>query len=171
MSLASTNNTLRDQVQQLLQSSQCIFSLTDKTRDVEIFGIYKNIIAILCGVMDELQMGKNITSEFLTKCLEFIIQFYNLDYKSLLQPAGIGDLFLSCASPKSRNFTYGCQLVRDCNYTPTKLVEGLKSLHNLQQYRPNPLLLKLTTILQSLEKNNHKSCKENILSIIHPFQN
>ena len=75
VSLASKNEILQKKVQKLLQSSHCILSITKKTRDVEILGIYKNIIAIFCGIIHELELGKNISSAFMTKCLEYIIHF------------------------------------------------------------------------------------------------
>lgn len=174
VSLASTNENLLRTVEKLLQSSQCILSRTDKIRDVEIFGIYKNIIAIFCGIIEELKLGKNISAAFITKCLEYIIQFYELDRASLLQPAGIGDLFLSCASPKSRNFSYGSQLVLHSNYKSPKLVEGLNSLKNLHHKKPNSLLYELHDVLLLLQNNNHNDATIIIHSIISDgvfFQN
>jgi glycerol-3-phosphate dehydrogenase (NAD(P)+) len=166
VSVASTNENLQRTVENMLQSSQCILSRTNKTTDVEIFGIYKNIIAIFCGILEELKLGKNISAAFITKCLEYIIQFYELDKASLLQPAGIGDLFLSCASPKSRNFSYGSNIVSNSNYQSPKLVEGLNSLKNLYHKKPNSLLYELHDILLLLQQKKHQEATVIIYSII-----
>ena len=166
VSVASTNENLQRTVENMLQSSQCILSRTNKTTDVEIFGIYKNIIAIFCGIIEELKLGKNISAAFITKCLEYIIQFYELDKASLLQPAGIGDLFLSCASPKSRNFSYGSNIVSNSNYQSPKLVEGLNSLKNLYHKKPNSLLYELHDILLLLQQEKHQEATVIIYSII-----
>lgn len=170
VTLASSTPFLQKKVQQLLQSPYCILSLTQKTKEVEIFGIYKNIIAVSCGIVEELQLGKNISSAFLTRCLEFIISFYNLDKYSLLEPAGIGDLFLSCGSSKSRNFSYGCSIVRDSKFKSSKLVEGLNSLLKLKEQKPNSLLSKIHSILLLLQEKNHEEAKERIHFIVrHGF--
>lgn len=166
VSLASTNENLQRTVEKLLQSSHCILSTTNKTKDVEIMGIYKNIIALFCGIIEELQLGKNISSAFITRCLEYIVQFYQLEQSSILEPAGIGDLFLSCASPKSRNFSYGTNLVRDKNYKTLKLVEGYNSLKNLKQRKTNVLIEELNDILLLLQNKNHKDATIIIHSII-----
>lgn len=166
LSLASTNKNLEKKVLELLESPYCILSFTNKIKDIEIFGIYKNIIAIFCGIIEELELGKNISSAFITKCLEYIINFYNLNYNSLLEPAGIGDLFLSCSSKKSRNFSYGSNLVKDNNYKSLKLVEGLNSLKNLKEKKINSLLSKLDNILLLLEKKKYIDTKTTIYSII-----
>jgi glycerol-3-phosphate dehydrogenase (NAD(P)+) len=174
VSVASKNEILQKKVQNLLQSSQCILSLTDKTKDVEILGIYKNIIAVFCGIVRGLELGKNISSAFMTKCLEYIIRFYELDKGSLLEPAGIGDLFLSCASSKSRNFSYGSKIVLYSNYQSAKLVEGLKSLKNLYHKKPNSLLYELHDVLLLIQKRNHKDATDIIHAIISEgffFQN
>jgi glycerol-3-phosphate dehydrogenase (NAD(P)+) len=166
VSVASTNENLQRTVKNMLQSSQCILSRTNKTTDVEIFGIYKNIIAIFCGIIEELKLGKNISAAFITKCLEYIIQFYELDKASILEPAGIGDLFLSCASPKSRNFSYGSNIVSNSNYQSPKLVEGLNSLKNLYHKKPNSLLYELHDILLLLQQEKHQEATVIIYSII-----
>ena len=174
VSLASKNEILQKKVQKLLQSSHCILSITKKTRDVEILGIYKNIIAVFCGIIQGLELGKNISSAFMTKCLEYIIRFYELDKGSLLEPAGIGDLFLSCGSPKSRNFSYGSTIISNSNYQSPKLVEGLKSLKNLYHKKPNSLLYELHDVLLLIKKRNHKDATDIIHAIISEgffFQN
>lgn len=174
VSLASKNEILRNQVQNMLQSSHCILSITDKTKDVEIFGIYKNILAIFCGMIQGLELGKNISSAFITKCLEYIIRFYDLDTGSLLQPAGVGDFFLSCASRKSRNFSYGSNIVSRSNYQSANLVEGLTSLKNLYHKKPNSLLYELHDIFLLIQNRNLRDATAIIYSMISEgffFQN
>ena len=174
VSLACKDESLQKKVQNLLQSSHCILSITNKTKDVEIFGIYKNILAIFCGIVQGLDLGKNISSAFMTKCLEYIIHFYELDKDSLLEPAGVGDLFLSCASPKSRNFSYGSHIVSKSNYQSPKLVEGLTSLKKLYHKKPNSLLYELHDVLLLIQNRNHRDATDIIYSIISEgffFQN
>lgn len=166
VSLACSNCELRTSVFNMLHSDHCIISLSEFPKDVEIFGIYKNIIAVFCGVIEELHLGKNITSAFLTRCLEYIIHFYHLKNRIAVQPAGIGDLFLSCSSKKSRNFSYGCCLVQNNKYSSEKLVEGVNSLRNLKCQKPNAIVYELHDILQLLYHNNHKDVKNIIMSII-----
>ena len=118
----------------------------DTTRDVigtEMWGAIKNIVAIGCGIIYGRGYLESSRAMFFTKCYKDIA---NLVYefkgnKSTAKLyAGIGDLFLTCTSSKSRNYTLGVMLGRNTpkdildKYINETTIEGyytLKSFYGL----------------------------------------
>lgn len=77
---------------------------------VQVAGALKNVIAIACGIAHGKKLGENARAAIVTRALAEIARLTAaLDGKpeTLLQPAGVGDLFLSCSSTTSRNFRFG----------------------------------------------------------------
>jgi glycerol-3-phosphate dehydrogenase (NAD(P)+) len=81
----------------------------------QLFGAMKNAIAILCGVTHGLALGENLAAAVVTKGAKEIMSLAdhkNASSNSLtIEPAGLGDLFLTCSSPTSRNHKFGTNLV------------------------------------------------------------
>lgn len=81
----------------------------------QLFGAMKNAIAILCGITHGLSLGENLAAAVVTKGAKEIMSLAihkNASSNSLtLEPAGLGDLFLTCSSPTSRNHKFGTNLV------------------------------------------------------------
>ena len=76
----------------------------------EIWGSIKNIMAIGCGMMDGMGYPESSKSLFFTKCFKNITDFvyeFGGNKSTSLTYAGIGDLYLTCNSLKSRNYTFG----------------------------------------------------------------
>jgi len=122
----------------------CKIYYTNNLKDVELLGIYKNIIAIFSGVIDELGLGKNTSSAFMIKLLHSI----NLNFSELCQPAGIGDIFLTCSSSKSRNYIFGKKLIRYNKINSDILSEGYTSILNIKD---NLFVNKLLYFINNLE--------------------
>jgi glycerol-3-phosphate dehydrogenase (NAD(P)+) len=80
---------------------------------VELAGSIKNVIAIASGIASGLGYQMNPRAALLTRGIS---EMGRLSVKmggdpiTLLTLAGIGDLFLTCTSEKSRNFTVGFRL-------------------------------------------------------------
>lgn len=98
----------------------------DVSHDVigaEMWGAIKNIVAIGCGIIYGLGYLESSRTMFFTKCYKDIT---NLIYEfkgnkgTAKLYAGIGDLFLTCTSTKSRNYTLGVMLGRNA---PSELLE------------------------------------------------
>lgn len=73
-------------------------------------GAIKNVFAIVMGVLDGLQEGMNMKAAIFTEawqeCLQ-LMQAQGYHTKALDLPSGIGDLYLTCSSPLSRNYSLG----------------------------------------------------------------
>lgn len=109
---------------------------------VQIAGIVKNVIAIGCGVLFERNLGQNALAALITRGLAEMTRLglsMGASLETFLGLSGVGDLTLTCSSPKSRNFSLGQKLSQ--NQTIDTI---LKSGHPLSEgYHSLPSLLHL----------------------------
>ncbi len=76
-------------------------------------GALKNIIAIACGVSDGLSLGTGARASLMTRGLHEIVRLacqYGAKKETLYGLSGMGDMFLTCSSEKSRNYRFGVLL-------------------------------------------------------------
>jgi glycerol-3-phosphate dehydrogenase (NAD(P)+) len=89
-----------------------IYHATD-TRGVEIGGAAKNVLAIAAGIAIGLGYGESARAALVARGFAELRRFgeaYGADPETLMGLSGLGDVVLSCASPQSRNFSYGLAL-------------------------------------------------------------
>ena len=80
---------------------------------VQAAGACKNVIAIASGIVDGLGMGCNARAALLSRGLAEMTRLGVVlggDKDTFLGLAGVGDLFLTATSEKSRNYSFGLQL-------------------------------------------------------------
>ncbi len=83
------------------------------TQDIigtQIGGVVKNIIAIACGIAMGKNMGENARAALVTRGFAEMSRFTLANggkYETLMGLSGLGDLLLTCGSPKSRNMSFG----------------------------------------------------------------
>lgn len=76
----------------------------------QILGALKNIVALGVGFLDGAEFGCNTRVLFVMRCIDEIKQLLRACggvEETLLSPAGIGDLMLTCFAHQSRNYQYG----------------------------------------------------------------
>ena len=112
-------------------------------------------------------MGKNIEAAFISKILQNLNQITDFDKTTLIQPAGIGDLFLSCSSTKSRNYSFGINLISNKEIEFDKLVEGYNSLNNLKSTKNIKLINDLNFIIEQVLKSDDNKIKNLIINLIN----
>ena len=89
-----------------------IFLSSDK-KGVELAGALKNIYAISAGLSDGLGSKSNTKAMLLTRSLSEMTELFiklNANPATLLGLAGVGDLFATSSSSKSRNYSLGYYL-------------------------------------------------------------
>ena len=77
---------------------------------VELGGALKNVYAIMSGMAVALGMGENTKSMLITRALAEMTRFavhLGANPMTFLGLAGVGDLIVTCSSPKSRNYQVG----------------------------------------------------------------
>lgn len=96
---------------------------------VQIGGALKNVVAIACGIVVGRGLGENARAAVMTRSLAEMGRLTRAlggDPRTLMGLAGLGDLALSCASPRSRNFAAGLALGRGEPVGPA-LAEGVET--------------------------------------------
>lgn len=89
-------------------------------RGVAFGGALKNIIAIACGIAEGLGLGTGAKAALMTRGLREIVRLavhLGCQQETLYGLSCMGDLFLTCSSPLSRNFRFGTLLAG--NYSPS----------------------------------------------------
>jgi glycerol-3-phosphate dehydrogenase (NAD(P)+) len=84
-------------------------------RGVEIGGAAKNVLAIAAGIVTGRGLGASAAAALTTRGFAELMRFgrsYGARPETLTGLSGLGDLILTCASPQSRNFSFGVALGR-----------------------------------------------------------
>lgn len=108
--IASADLEVCESVQQLLTTPHFrVYSNAD-VYGVELAGTLKNIYAIEAGMASAMGLGQNTMSVLITRSLAEMTRFaavLGADPMTFLGLSGVGDLFVTCTSPLSRNFRIG----------------------------------------------------------------
>ncbi len=102
----------------------------------ELGGAVKNVIALACGIVQGMGFGDNTVASVITRGLAETSRLgavLGADPLTFAGLAGLGDLVATCASPLSRNRSFGEQLGRGATLeqaqlaTRGQIAEGVKS--------------------------------------------
>ncbi|MGQ7958224.1 NAD(P)H-dependent glycerol-3-phosphate dehydrogenase [Pseudomonas sp. SP16.1] len=111
--IASEDEELCLRVQQALHGRTFrVYASADRF-GVELGGALKNVYAIMSGMAAALGMGENTKSMLITRALAEMTRFavkLGANPMTFLGLAGVGDLIVTCSSPKSRNYQVGFAL-------------------------------------------------------------
>ena len=137
MVLASKNNKLLSQLQELLMNENMRIYLSNDVKGVELGGALKNIIAFCAGVLVGMELGDNSFAALLTRGLTEIARlgtalggktetFYGL--------SGLGDLIVTCSSQFSRNRKAGMLIGEGKTIEETRKEVGMtiESIDNIE---------------------------------------
>ncbi|TWE12222.1 NAD(P)H-dependent glycerol-3-phosphate dehydrogenase [Rudaeicoccus suwonensis] len=107
----------------------------------EIAGATKNVIALAVGIAAGMGMGDNTMASLLTRGLAETARLgtaLGADPQTFIGLAGVGDLVATCASPLSRNRTFGYRLgtgmaLEEVIAVTDQTAEGVKSCESILQ--------------------------------------
>jgi glycerol-3-phosphate dehydrogenase (NAD(P)+) len=145
---------------------------------VQLFGTIKNVIAILCGASHGLELGENlraaIVSEGIKEIMKLAAHKNASNYSLVLEPAGIGDIFLTCSSTTSRNNKFGQDIVSKYigkNYKEifslgNITVEGVSTILALKKWNFQSPLMEFAYDLISAKYKSKKEIADNLQRII-----
>jgi glycerol-3-phosphate dehydrogenase (NAD(P)+) len=106
----------------------------------ELGGAVKNVIALACGIAQGMGFGDNTVASLMTRGLAETARLgarLGADQLTFADLAGLGDLVATCASPLSRNRTFGERLGRGDSLeqaqaaTHGQVAEGVKSCRSV----------------------------------------
>lgn len=106
MVLASKNNKLLSELQELLMNENMRIYLSNDVKGVELGGALKNIIAFCAGILVGMNLGDNSFAALLTRGLTEIARLGNAlggKTETFYGLSGLGDLIVTCSSQFSRN--------------------------------------------------------------------
>ncbi len=145
------SNLLR--VQEIFHSPRFRVYTSNDPIGLEVAGAFKNVIAIAVGACDGLGYGANSRAALTTRGLAEMMRFghaVGADPLTFNGLGGVGDLFLTCSSPQSRNYSLGYHLGRGLSCAAAQqqiksIAEGIltsKALHVLarKQAVPTPIV-------------------------------
>lgn len=149
--VASSEEALCKEVQQVLHGRTFRVYASSDRLGVELGGALKNVYAIMSGMAAALGMSENTKSMLITRALAEMTRFavkLGANPMTFMGLAGIGDLIVTCSSPKSRNFQVGHALgqglsLQDAVDRLGEVAEGVNTLkvikaraEQLQIYMP-----------------------------------
>jgi glycerol-3-phosphate dehydrogenase (NAD(P)+) len=134
--IASDQAWINTRIHDLLHSESFLIYGSHDMYGVELGGALKNVYAILAGVAAALEFGENTVGMLLTRSLAEMSRFavhMGANPMTFLGLAGVGDLFVTCSSPLSRNYRVGLALGRgqpldDILGAMDQVAEGINTL-------------------------------------------
>jgi len=113
VTVAIESKTAGKQVVSALGSRTLRTYLTDDLTGAQIGGAVKNVIAIASGIVQGRGMGESARCALVTRGLTEMARLgkaLGSKRSTLMGMCGVGDLFLTCSSMQSRNFSLGVAL-------------------------------------------------------------
>ncbi|KLT23190.1 glycerol-3-phosphate dehydrogenase (NAD+) [Wolbachia endosymbiont of Armadillidium vulgare str. wVulC] len=114
MVLACQNDVLCPKLVSELQQENVKLYLSSDVIGIQVCAALKNVFAIACGIVLGSKLGFNAHAALITKSMSEIKNLYsakvgdhNIDMNTLLGPACLGDLVMTCTSLNSRNLSFG----------------------------------------------------------------
>lgn len=137
--VASTSPRMRARVAEACATPYFRPYLGGDVIGTEIAGATKNVIALACGMASGMGMGDNTLASLITRGLAETARLgtaLGADPQTFLGLAGVGDLMATCASPLSRNRTFGYALGQGKTLQETiaatkQVAEGVKSCKSI----------------------------------------
>ena len=126
-SIASLDKKLASQLSKIFSSYNFRVYSNEDIIGTQIIGAAKNVLAIATGISMGKKLGENAKAAILSRGIVEINQLILAKggkMQTLLSPAGIGDINLTCSSSTSRNTSYGIALATTKPTTNNQLVEG-----------------------------------------------
>lgn len=128
--VAAHDRSVAERVASRLSTDLLVLKSADDPAGAELWGAFKNTIALACGIVDGLRDG--IGGDNLKAALvpigfaegRTLLTKLGAREETSLGPAGLGDLYVTSTSPSSRNRTLGQKLGEG-----KSLEEGLAEMH------------------------------------------
>lgn len=127
LTLACASADTGRRLQEGLSTRRLRLYLTDDVTGAELGGALKNVIAIACGMAEGAKLGHSARAALMTRGfaeMRRIAEAKGGKAETLAGLSGLGDLALTAASPKSRNFAFGHALGRGEQPAPGVTQEG-----------------------------------------------
>ncbi len=174
VNIISSNNSILKIVKNVFETSYFKCIIHNDVKGAECISALKNVMAIASGIIYAQHTSINTRSAILAQIareISYIIEVMGGEKDTLYQFCGIGDIFLTCTSSKSRNFSFGKNIGKSSyrkmkKKLKTLTIEGYWSTKIAYQiikkyHIPAPII---THIYKTLYENeNEKKFIQNII--------
>ncbi|MGL9717899.1 MAG: NAD(P)H-dependent glycerol-3-phosphate dehydrogenase [Wolbachia sp.] len=117
MVLACQNDTLGSRLMSELQQENIKLYFSSDVIGVQLCAALKNVFAIACGIILGKKLGCNAHAALIIKSMNEMKALYlakvdngDINIDTLLGPACLGDLIMTCTSLNSRNLSFGFKI-------------------------------------------------------------
>lgn len=110
VTLAAHDLGLAEQLRDRIARPTFRIYVSDDVAGAEIGGAVKNVLAIACGVVEGKGLGQNARAALIARGFAELRRFgmaFGAKFETLSGLSGLGDLFLTCSSRSSRNYSLG----------------------------------------------------------------
>lgn len=131
----------------------------------EVGGACKNVIALACGMADGRGLGNNTTAMTITRGLAEITRLgvaLGADPRTFSGLAGLGDLVATCASPLSRNRTFGYHLGRGVGIAEAKAATGGQVAEGVVSSKSIVALARRERVVMPIAEAVYRVCHEGV---------
>ncbi len=111
--IASNKIAISKKIASIVQTKLFRPYISEDVIGSQIAGATKNVYAIACGVVEGKKFGKNAVASIISRSFAEVSRLnksMRAKPETLSGLSGMGDLFLTCSSKKSRNFKLGLDL-------------------------------------------------------------
>lgn len=163
LAIAGYNKKTVNLVKENLSNETLKLRISNDILGIQLCGSIKNIIAIAAGILKGLGYSESTQAFLINESLhdmKHIIHALGGKKKTILSFAGIGDLLLTCSSPKSRNYSFGYVIGNSKNpdkikeYLEKNTVEGYYTLNSVyKMLRKKGIEIPLITLIHNIVCN------------------
>ena len=156
LTLGSKDEKTKELMLKLFKDTNVEIEVIDDNIGLELYGVIKNVLAILMGSINSKYQGDSTNAYYLTKIYNFakdlVTKLGGKESTSTCYGA-LGDILLTCNSKTSRNYSYGVLLYTNKNeadvYKKHYTVEGSIAINSLTKLlkksnQTSPFIEKLT---------------------------
>ena len=154
----------------VLREDLIVTEFSTDINSVEYLSLFKNVYAIVMGIVDAYYNSPNVRFLVLTKILNeirLLMKHYDVNPETLFNYCGIGDLGLTALNDLSRNRTLGLLIGKgfsDASISNDTTLEGVRALNNILLHIPENEHSKYP-IMQQMHRLLHN--KTSVKSFIH----
>ena len=139
--IASSKINTSKKISSIVQTKLFRPYISDDVTGSQIAGATKNVYAIACGIVEGKKFGKNAVASIISRSFAEVSRL-NKSMKAKTETlsglSGMGDLFLTCSSKKSRNFKLGLDLANGMSLSSiikknSTIAEGVFTARALKQ--------------------------------------
>ena len=140
--LACESQKTYEIIRSVLRDDLIVTEFSTDINSVEYISLFKNVYAIVMGIVDAYYNSPNVRFLVFTKILNeirLLMKHFNANPETLFNYCGIGDLCLTALNDLSRNRTLGLLIGKgffDASITNNVTLEGVCALNNILQNIP-----------------------------------